>query len=1084
MQISKRILACVLVVMMIASMGLATFAEDTTEPVNEVTGSAGETYKKAIDTVKALGFMIGYTSTDFGADNAITRAEFAAVMARVMNADLNAFATTPLEFTDVDPDFWAVKEIKAAVAMGLMVGDGAPAYTFRPDDTISAVEATKVVICALGYGPEAEQNGGYPWGYNVVGSRRGFTKNLIMSSDTGMNRGMVAQLVYNLLDIDIMKQTTSGYEPIDGETILTVYHNMEKATGTVNANQYSSLTDANGRVIKGHVRIATNSIGTQLFAAGETKAADYLGYAVDVYFSNDNDTRTIKYITYGKRVETLTIAAEDLISYDGSTYRYYNNNREVRIRVTPSTTLYNGVAGYTGDDDYIYLPLTGDVTLIDNTGAGYEIISISSYRTYLVQSASAATMTIKDKYAQTTLDLNDLENVIINYDGEEVDLSAIRPDAVLKVYADAVKPATDGINVIKVDGVTAAMIDEANMTYCKIDAMEEYVSGKIDGFDPSENTVSLDGTIFKVSPDYIVARLLNNANTLDYNKMNLNVKFFLDDIGLVAGMIEQNITGGNYGMLASMEKDGTSIETKLVAKIFTVNGVMELAPFADRIRFNGKSVDLASRGDMDAFIATKAFWVTTRELDLTADGKIQMIGNPAEIKRTVSPAASAPFKDYFRQQIVSYTLNDKGQISEFNTAVFAATSSINSLPGYVVNQNLDKTQSYLSLDARLRSDAQSSGGVIGFYRIAETKVIIAPATFDPLATIWNWDPATETYKQVVTPSNSGEYLYMALKDAEYSSASNYFASEASYATDLYNISRDYKAPIGVVAGSASPTVASNGSDFFFVEKVGKSIVDGEVKSTVFGYMGGSRLEIPVRDDKVANLAELGDAGQRVNSATYVGDPSRFPAVDEVDVMGTRAQWDAVNGAGISWIRNFALPAADLAKGDIIEYVTNPMGEMVNYRIVVSNTDIALPLNGAFNGREALNYNNTTTGGYWGDSQTIFAPVEFVVNDAVMMNGKFKRPEFSAYNADTDTINLTNIASMIPAFRKIVFLDDPDLKVFIYDVKSGRITPGAKSQVEEGDYVAVRVKFGKTKTMFIYKGKPSKEDLASGNYTRR
>lgn len=97
-------------------------------------------------------YILGYPDGLFKADRSLTRAELAAIVARLTeNVDLD----DPLPFQDVPSDHWAANYIRIAVKHGYFSGfqDG----TFRPDSKVSRAELAAVAVRFLGLQPSASQ---------------------------------------------------------------------------------------------------------------------------------------------------------------------------------------------------------------------------------------------------------------------------------------------------------------------------------------------------------------------------------------------------------------------------------------------------------------------------------------------------------------------------------------------------------------------------------------------------------------------------------------------------------------------------------------------------------------------------------------------------------------------------------------------------------------------------------------------------------------------------------------------------------------------------------------------------------------
>ncbi|WP_037285677.1 S-layer homology domain-containing protein [Saccharibacillus sacchari] len=101
-------------------------------------------------------YILGYPDGLFKADRSLTRAELAAIVARLTeNVDLD----DPLPFRDVPSDHWAANYIRIAVKHGYFSGfqDG----TFRPDSKVSRAELAAVTVRFLGLQPSASRDSSF-----------------------------------------------------------------------------------------------------------------------------------------------------------------------------------------------------------------------------------------------------------------------------------------------------------------------------------------------------------------------------------------------------------------------------------------------------------------------------------------------------------------------------------------------------------------------------------------------------------------------------------------------------------------------------------------------------------------------------------------------------------------------------------------------------------------------------------------------------------------------------------------------------------------------------------------------------------
>ena len=107
-------------------------------------------FNNAISTLAGEDFLLGYPDGYFRPNQAMTRAEFSALLVRVVNGENNGAAgATP--FTDI-AGHWAEDYIYAAYALGWVQGFGDG--TFRPDRQITRAEVAALVNRALNRLPE------------------------------------------------------------------------------------------------------------------------------------------------------------------------------------------------------------------------------------------------------------------------------------------------------------------------------------------------------------------------------------------------------------------------------------------------------------------------------------------------------------------------------------------------------------------------------------------------------------------------------------------------------------------------------------------------------------------------------------------------------------------------------------------------------------------------------------------------------------------------------------------------------------------------------------------------------------------
>ena len=100
-----------------------------------------------IQTLTEQGVIVGYPDGTFKPDENVTRAEFASMAIKALGQEHTTVAQ-PVNFTDINPTFWAYDAIQKALYFDLIScpQEGQP---FRPADTVTRAESISVAVNAL-----------------------------------------------------------------------------------------------------------------------------------------------------------------------------------------------------------------------------------------------------------------------------------------------------------------------------------------------------------------------------------------------------------------------------------------------------------------------------------------------------------------------------------------------------------------------------------------------------------------------------------------------------------------------------------------------------------------------------------------------------------------------------------------------------------------------------------------------------------------------------------------------------------------------------------------------------------------------
>ena len=235
----KKILALVLALTLV--LGTFSFAAAAPEDV------VGTDCENAVARLVALGIISGYPDGTYRPDQPVTRAEFSRIIVSALGiGEAARYAAGATRFPDVPADHWASGYINVAVDVGIIIGY--PDGTFQPENQVTFAEAIKMIVAALGYTPKAEALGGYPGGYLAVAAEEEITDGVNVVGSLSANRGAIAIMVDNSLEVDLMEQVSYGdsprWETVD-KTLLKNKLGVEEVEGTVTAISKTAKLDEN-----------------------------------------------------------------------------------------------------------------------------------------------------------------------------------------------------------------------------------------------------------------------------------------------------------------------------------------------------------------------------------------------------------------------------------------------------------------------------------------------------------------------------------------------------------------------------------------------------------------------------------------------------------------------------------------------------------------------------------------------------------------------------------------------------------------------------------------------------------------------
>ncbi len=593
----KRILSAFLVLAMIIScfMAVPTFAEEaeTTEAVTETgTGFSDinktDKYANAVIVLNKLSIINGYPDGTFLPLNNVTRAEFAALLLRMIGMDQEV-APIADPFPDVSKDFWAAGSIEVAKNMKIITGyeDG----TFRAANNVSYEEALTMIIRAIGYENYSAPGSEWYSRYVTSANRLGITKNAVGSVGTPATRSCIAQFIYDTLEVYSREN-----DEIQETTIMEAYLGLKKAEGVIAYNGVTGLDSPDVNLRDNEVVIMDRKTeDTETFRVDNIgEYSDKLGSLVTYYYKEDLSSgyKDIIMFEVKQATKTETIQADQIETddCDNLTIVYYKSDDATKASkfsldenniVIYNDKLYGDDAAESRFDADDMIPEIGSIKVLNIDGdSDYDIIFVDSYEVYAVSSVTASNSKVIDNITRTapnnsiTLDEDDDTQIIkfVDKDGKTKKFSDIK-----KNHTICVKESNDnsGTKMITVVLCGAGVTGEVQ----SVSAEKVKVNSKSYNFSPVAPWIAGDETAPAKGETYM---------------------FFLDINGDIVGMSKENVAEetGNYGFIIGYGKkkgSGLDDESPLYLNILTQSGSKTQIALHRTTKINGDSIS----GDFD-----------------------------------------------------------------------------------------------------------------------------------------------------------------------------------------------------------------------------------------------------------------------------------------------------------------------------------------------------------------------------------------------------------------------------------------------------------------------------------------------------
>ena len=610
----KRALSLALASVMVLSMmvvGAGAASYDDFSDKDEIVNT------EAVSILTALNVINGKDDGSYDPTGIITRAEMAKLICVVLNggSDPSLGSTSTHTYTDT-VGHWAEPYIEYCTQLGIMAGKGDG--TFAPNDTVTATEAAKMLLVAMGYNADFEGMVGANWAVatNVVANTKGLYSGLALDVDAGLTRDNAAQMVYNAINA---KMVVYDYALVTGPngsltsiprvddvsyTILNNKFGAVRVEGIVEANEFSN----NAVAMEGMTRLTiTNAdeLEVSLPAASVSTATAFSGSTFEVSSGKEEFGREV--IIYVKpavnsvAANKATVLTAPILSSNntvvsttgsfGSGKTIYDFAKDNGLKLND----YNSASGAENVDFYANYASTGTNNNADNTGFG----DYDNSHKYGYKNSIGTEVVLIDNDADGIVE-KALQNT---YSFGQVTKYDTKDDGAVTVRGatSALLPSSEELeNVVAYDGiavddyVNVTLVDE---TYYITKA--DIVTGNLDSYKRESNeikNVTVDGTTYTITAAGSYAgtedlKAINTTNVTD-NAVDNEGDFYLDAFGYAVAMkltaasnyayigsrawSNSTATGFSNGTMTvyAVLEDGTA-DSYVVSKLYAADGKTE-----------------------------------------------------------------------------------------------------------------------------------------------------------------------------------------------------------------------------------------------------------------------------------------------------------------------------------------------------------------------------------------------------------------------------------------------------------------------------------------------------------------------------
>lgn len=638
----KRVISMLLAAAMILSMStFVAFAEDSTtneEAADAVLSSAAGTELASLpndDVQYADAYKFDYSmglfemlEDGYWQNEKVTRAEFATIVAKMLKANTAGYpryGSSP--YVDIDASNFAYSSVCYLTEIGILSGDGNS--EFRPNDPILVNEASKMIMCALGYQDACEiTNGGFPNGYTTFALRQGIYNGLSLSYTDSMSAMQMAKMVRNAMEAYLMETVvyradgTADVRVSDSKTLLTETYKIKNETGYVEGTYFSYLT---GSEVDLENEVIIDGTCYQFSDGYDMEAL--LGYEVNYYYMEDVSGYRRDYIAYCEprkdKNKEYDIMAKDIVSLTADKIVYNDaNDKEKTLTFDASTLIsYNGKPYYE----------LSDVSLAIKEGH----IKVVTHES----STKASAVMIQEQFDGLFDRYNKSTYQVIFQDSMTVNLPELKFDTSYHTGLTLDGKAISPEDLVKDDAITYCVSKDGQ--YIRGYVSRNVVSGTISTTRTEEYTAGDYQVVTLAGNEYIVSAYCTKEITSGFTS-----DFQITYDGRLLGTNSTTSSGGNYGYLIKFASDDDAFSSTFRIKILDRQGKVSEYTSATKVNSNINSEE--KQWSASDIINSHAF--EDRQVvvfDVNSEGKLKSLYQAFDYTKYLDDPDTLDFGKYY-----------------------------------------------------------------------------------------------------------------------------------------------------------------------------------------------------------------------------------------------------------------------------------------------------------------------------------------------------------------------------------------------------------------------------------------------------